>query len=533
VTAIIQRSFSGGELSPSLYARTDHIKFVTGARTIRNFIVQRHGGLANRPGTKFIAEVKDSTVAARLLKFVFNPTQTYILEFGNLYMRVIRDEAQVTETGIAITGATNADPCVVSVVNSYSNGDEINITGVVGMVELNNRNFVVRNVTGTTVELENLDGTSTNAIDFTAYSSGGTSAKIFELTTPYVTADLSTLQFAQSADIVTIVHPNYAPRELARTGHATWTLTTITFEPSVDPPTGIANDGAAGTTFGWVVTSLKDETFEESIATAVTESDTDPTVTDVTISWTDEAAATEYNVYRRENSLFNFIGISGSTSFVDDGITSDKAKQPPETRNPFSSDFPSTVNYIQQRLTFANTDNDPEKIWMSRVGFFKNFTISQPIEDSDAITFNLAGKQVNEVQHIVDLNRPVVFTTSGEHVLEGSASGFLSPSEINPKQHTYFGSNTLSPILIGPSALFVQARGSFVRDLFFNWQSDGYTGNDLTITANHLFDNYTLVDWDYAQIPQSIVWAARSDGTLLGLTYVREQQIFAWHRHLR
>ncbi len=534
MTAIIQRSFSGGELSPSLYARADHVKYATGARTIRNFLVLRHGGISNRPGTQFIAEVKDSSKTVQLLKFVFNPTQTYILEFGNLYMRVIRNQAQITETDQVITAATAANPCVVTITGHVLlDGEEVFIKGVVGMTELNGRNFVVKNPTANTFELQRLSGDFEDSTDYTAYTSAGTAAKIFELVTPYLTADLPTLQLAQSADIVTIVHPNYAPRELARTDHDAWTLTTITFAPSVVPPTSLSTDGAAGTDFGWVVTSLKDETFEESIASAVVESDTDPTVTDVTISWTDESAATEYNVYRRTNNLFAFIGISGSASFLDDGISPDTASSPPETRNPFSgaSNFPSTVNYIQQRLTFANTDNDPEKIFFSRIGFFKNFTISKPIVDSDEITFNLAGKQINEVRHIVDLNRPVVFTTSGEHVLAGSASGFLTPSEINPKQHTYFGSTELEPILIGASAIFVQARGTIVRDLFFDWQVEGYTGNDLTITANHLFDNFTLLDWDYQQTPQSIIWAARSDGTLLGLTFVREQQIFAWHRH--
>jgi hypothetical protein len=85
--------------------------------------------------------------------------------------------------------------------------------------------------------------------------------------------------------------------------------------------------------------------------------------------------------------------------------------------------------------------------------------------------------------------------------------------------------------VLSGNALYVQARGGIVRDLGFDYQIDGYRGNDLSIFSSHLFEGYTLVDWDYQQIPNSVIWAVRDDGTLLGLTYVREQQILGWHKH--
>src|SRR4030065_2862132 len=118
-----QLSFSGGEVSPSLWARVDQVKYATGLRACRNFIVQRHGGVANRPGTGFVAEVKDSTKTVRLVPFSYSTAQTYVLEFGDQYMRVHKAGAQLTETAKTITGATQADPCVITApAHGHSNG---------------------------------------------------------------------------------------------------------------------------------------------------------------------------------------------------------------------------------------------------------------------------------------------------------------------------------------------------------------------------------------------------------------------------
>jgi len=95
MTSIMQKSFSGGELSPPLYSRTDIAKYQTALRTCRNFYVMRHGGATSRPGTQFVGEVKDSTKAVRLIPFIFNTSQTYCLEFGDQYMRVIKNGSYI------------------------------------------------------------------------------------------------------------------------------------------------------------------------------------------------------------------------------------------------------------------------------------------------------------------------------------------------------------------------------------------------------------------------------------------------------
>src|SRR3990172_7091417 len=108
MAAILQRSFAGGELAPALAARADQVKYQTGLRTCRNFLVQRHGGVANRSGTRFVAEVKDSTKVTRLLKFVFNDAQTYVIEMGHLYLRWHANGAPIVVTSAPTFSATPA-----------------------------------------------------------------------------------------------------------------------------------------------------------------------------------------------------------------------------------------------------------------------------------------------------------------------------------------------------------------------------------------------------------------------------------------
>lgn len=528
MTTVRQFSFAGGEISPSLYGRVDTVKYSTGLRTCRNFFVQRHGGVANRPGTAFVGEVKDSTKKVRLIPFIFNADQTYILEFGDLYMRPHRNGAQITETAQTITGATNADPCVITITgHGYSDGDEVYLIGVGGMTELNNRNFKVANKTANDFELQFLDGTDVDATAFGTFTTGGTAARVYTITTTYLEADLPTLHFIQSADIITIAHPTYPPREVARSGHTSWTITDVSFAPGIAAPTALS--GTAGAANTWHVTAVASETFEESLADTFTGAAPPNTLT-----WSHGGGATQYNIYQELNGIAGYISSSGAASYAVTGTEAlDITETPPESRNPFSgaSDYPSTVAYIQQRLMFANTDNDPEKIWASRSGFFKNFTISTPLQNDDSLTFTLVGRQVNEVRSIVDLVTPVVLTASGEWALEGNAAGTLIPAEINPKQQGYNGSSELRPLIVGSTALFVQARGNIVRDLQFDFNRSGYAGNDLTIFSNHLVDGKTITDWDFQQIPHSIVWMVRDDGVLLGLTYVREHELFGWHRH--
>lgn len=531
-------------MAPALYARVDTSRYATGLKTLRNQFVMRHGGAANRPGTEFIGEVKDSTKAVRLIPFVFSDTQTYVLEFGDQYMRVIKNGDHVKLTAQNITAITNANPCVVtySGADTYANADQVYISGITGAIGtyLNGRTFKVAglNAGANTFQLNYLDGTAVDSTAFGAYTSGGTVEEIYTVTTPpYLESELPDIQFTQSADVITLAHPSHTPFELSRTGDTSWTFSVIQFASDVAPPN--AASPTSGTATYWRVTSISADTGEESTGFAILQSGTVPSGgTPVTLKVTcDNTLVSHVNFYRLQNDGYYFIGSvaaadGGTTWLIDNGITVDDSASLPVTPDIYDAadEYPGVTGIVQQRRAFARTNNNVEEVRLSRVGAYKNFANDSVIEDDDPIKFTLAGQRVNEIRHIIDIGNPVLFTAEAEIAL-GAGGGALTPSSVDPKTYSRNGASKLRPLIIDSTALYVQARGSAVRDLNFDYQVDGYRGNDLTVFAAHLVDGYTIDDWAYQAIPHSVVWAVRGDGTLLSLTYVREQQILGWARH--
>lgn len=234
--ATIQPSFAAGELSPRMFGRTDFAKYISGAEAIENFIVRPEGGLMRRHGTRFAGEVKEHLKQTRLIPFVFSTVQAYMLEFGHNYMRVWKDYAPVTSSTKTITGISQTNPAVVTATaHGFVANDRVVITGVAGMGQVNNREFVVSNATANTFELQGVDATA-----YDAYASGGTAAKIYEIATPYTEAQLNDLVTTQSADTLFISHPARAPRTLTRTDHTSWTLAPMLLERG--PFTGLNSD---------------------------------------------------------------------------------------------------------------------------------------------------------------------------------------------------------------------------------------------------------------------------------------------------
>lgn len=220
-------SFAAGEVGPELYGRTDQELYYIGLRTVSNFLIRQYGGASNRPGKKYIAETIDSNKKTRLTDFNFNDQQTYVLAFSDGSMRVLANGGQVVETAVNISAATNNNPGVITTSTNHqlSNGDDVFITGVVGMIELNGREFRVANVTATTFELQDYQGNSIDTTAYGAYVSGGTMARVYTEDTPFAEADLFDLNFAAENDILTVVNNNYYPRDITRTANDAWTVT--------------------------------------------------------------------------------------------------------------------------------------------------------------------------------------------------------------------------------------------------------------------------------------------------------------------
>lgn len=218
--AHVQTSFAGGELSPRVDGRSDVTKFRAGARIIENMTVLPHGGARKRSGFGYVVEQKSPTETMVFVPFQYNVEQAYMLLFGPNYVWFGKDRGIITQTPVAITAITKTNPGVVTAaMHGFANGDRVIISNVGGMSELDNRQVVVAGVTTNTFQLSDIDTTA-----FDTYTSGGTVAKIIELTTTYAEDQLEELSFAQTNDVLYIAHRSHPLRKLSRLSHTSWTL---------------------------------------------------------------------------------------------------------------------------------------------------------------------------------------------------------------------------------------------------------------------------------------------------------------------
>lgn len=534
------RSFAGGEITPELFGRLDLAKFQTGLKTARNFIILPHGPAANRSGTEYVLEVKDSSKHTVLIPFIYSTTQAYVLEFGDQYMRIHTAGATVLEAAQTITSATNANPGVFTkVAHGLSTGQWIYWTGVTGMSQLNGRFMKVVKITNDTFSLTDLAGTAFNTTSLGTYTAGN-AARVYEIATPYLEADLFDLHYTQSADVLTIVHPTYQQRELKRLGATNWTLTTFTLAPTIAAPTSPTSAivaGAGTISYTYVCTAIAADGLEESVASATTtviNQNLSGAGASNSVQCTVGADAVRFNVYKQLNGLFGYIGqaVAGGT-FIDDNITPDLGKTPPEANDPFvgAGNYPGAVGYFQGRRWFAGTTNKPQNVWATRSGTEKNLTYSIPTRDDDSIAIRLTARQNNTIRHIVPLKDLLLLTSGAEWQITTKNSDVITPTSIDYTPQDYIGSANACPVVTSSAVLYAQDRGGRVREMRFAWEQSGYKTADVSIMAPHLFDNYTIASMTYARAPFQTLWAIRSDGTLMGLTYVPEHEVVAWHHH--
>src|SRR6185503_11286850 len=342
---VIQPSFAAGELSPFLYGRVDLAKFHVGARTLQNFFVHAHGGVSNRPGTRFIGEVDDSSARHRLIPFQFRTLpegQTYVLVFGDKTMQVAMQSGSdwgfVTEEPRDIQAITRANPGVIEIDgHGFANGDRVALSGIVGMTQLDSRTVTVTTIDSNHVSI----GLDTSGFDL--WLSGGTAARLFSLPTPYAAGDLPLLKYVQSADTMTLTHPTYSARKLTRAGHALWSLTPITFAPTTQPPTGLASTSGGSAAFV-VVTSINDATGEESLPSAAAGSSSGG---GGAWNWTGVPGCTNYNVYKLKGSVYGFVAQVQQPTWTDSNLDPDISNTPPGSRTPFGTNLLTGATVVQ------------------------------------------------------------------------------------------------------------------------------------------------------------------------------------------
>lgn len=368
----IQTSFNSGEWAPHLWSRTDQEKYHTGAALLRNFFVDFRGGASTRTGTKYCLRGKiDTAHSIRLITFQASIGVGYACEFGDQYIRFYRGGNPVLESTKAITGATQANPGVITAVaHGYAIGDWIFITGVGGMTQLNGHFYIINTVPDADhFTLTDLFGNVVDTTLYGAYTSGGTAARVFTLASPYSHSDLALLKFVQNVNTLILTHPSYAPYALTYSSPTSWTLTQITFGSTVPAPTGVVSSttrGAGDFNYAYCVTAVDNNGQESnaSIRTELTGLDRPTTDGTETISWDRVAGAQYYNVYRAEVSFqapippqaqFGYIGNTTGSSFIDSNINADFTQTPPIYFAPFATGYKVASVAISNKGSYTAT----------------------------------------------------------------------------------------------------------------------------------------------------------------------------------
>lgn len=693
----IQTSFNSGEWAPNLYARVDVDKYKSAAALLLNFFVDYRGGASTRPGTKYVLQAYDSTAAVRIIPFQASFTISYALEFGDRYIRFYTNGEPVLESGLSITGISKANPCVVSVTNSYSIGDWVYISGISGMTELNGRYFIVHAASGTNITLYDLFGNAVNSTTYGTWSAGGTVQRVYTIDSPYAAADIFDLKYVQDTTDLIICHPSYPPQILSYVNATSWTISPIAFGSTSLVPTNLvaATTLSAGSVnYSYAVTSVDVFGNESQAATVAlaNKQDLRTTAGSNSLSWGVMAGAVSYNVYKSDVSYSNpvpsgmahgFVGNVTGTAFTDSNISPDYTIGPPVARNPFaagspviggivtnggsyttnvaitfsapssgvtatgyaifqavsatvsaaggtyavndtitytggvvvrvtsvggpsagvatvtviipgtvssiptnplsqlstsgsgtgatlnftwtaigigitnggsgyltaptitfasgaatatatigasSSGYPATAAFFQQRLVLAGLTTSPQTLYCSQTGLRFNYNISNPVVDSDAIAGKLVSGTINNIKSLVaQPGGLLVFTDGGTKLVNGGSPGSaITPTALVDNSQSYDGASDLQPIVANYDILFVSSRGYTVRDITYNFYTNVFAGTDITTLSSHLFFGYTIVDWAWAQEPYKIVYCVRNDGSLLNLTFIKDQEFIAW-----
>ena len=553
---VIQASFAVGELSPSLLARVDFAKYRSGAATMRNFFVDYRSGASSRPGTEFICPAYGSwttTNRIRLVRFQQSITVTYVLEFGNGYLRFISNGGSVVEPAFGISSIVQGTSTTLTIPGSvYAPGNSLFISGANGMPQINDRFFyIVNGGNGTYQIVDALTAVAVDSTNWGTYLGGGIAQRVYTISTPYGVADLPMLKFSQKANTMNITHPNHPPYVLTFTSATNWTLVPATIGATVGTPTitSTSSSGTGPVYYKYAVTAVDAQNQEGQpsnvgIMTGVIDLRSTAGSNQINFSGpTTGTAPLYYNVYGSSASYFalgadtgglGFVGTNDTGSFIDSNISADFSQTPPVHQNPFAGVNPQVSSYFQQRLVYANGGgNLAQTFWTSKVGAPYNFDISNPSQADDAITADLVSLEVNEVKSLVPMPSGLIALTSkGVWQISGGAGGVatqggpISPSTVTATPQAYIGASDVPPILINYDIVYVQALGSIVRDLTYNIYANIYTGNDISILSNHFFYDHKILEWAYAEEPFKIVWAVREDGVLLSLTMLKEQDMY-------
>jgi len=482
----VQTNFTAGEFSPRLLGRVDVAKYSNALKTLENAYVLPHGGLKRRGGSHFIAQSKVTASGSEMM-----PNGTFTSDISGWTDKSVGSGS--------IAHSTNLMNIVSADASNYGWAEE-QITTVIG------QRYVLGFVIGT------------GAISLQIGNSSG-GEQVY--TSTEFAVGTHTLEFtAQSTDTY---------MGWKHTTAATHTLDTVTlktgdFDKKVRlVPFEFSTTQAYILEFGNLFIRVYKDNGQIQTAGPV-EITTPYLEADLLGLKFCQSADTLYIAHR--GYAPRKLTRSSHTSWT---LTTISFSGAPSGFAGGTDEYPACVTFFEERLYWAGSNDNPQTIWASKSGDFENMAVGTGADD-DAIEFALAASQVNVIQWLIGSSAGLlVGTVGGEFKLTGG-TGPVTPTNVQVIPETRYGSNNVSPIEAGRAVLYMQRAGTKLRELAFNLDVDGLVAPDMTILSEHITAG-GIVDMAYQKEPDTLVWLVRADGTLINVTYERDQNVVAWARH--
>lgn len=525
-----------------MYGRlSDFDKMKSAVATSLNAIPLVEGPCTRRPGSAYCDETRYSEKRSRIVRFKYSTTDAYAIEFGDQYVRFKKNNAPVHDETYTITGITNDFPGVVSYTgNDPSNGDDVDVSGVLGMTLVNGRRFRVQNVdTGAnTFQLYEVTtgGTVTevNTADFGVYTSGGTAKRVYTLVTPYLEADLFTLRFSRFADRLYIFHSDYPEATLNRFADSNWTHTPLTF---VDGPYLPVNK---------TTTTLAASAFAAGTGRTITASAVDGIndgqgflASDVgryirlkgggSAVWGYMVITAYTSTTQVTATIINSVGSTTAATTWRMGLLSD------------TTGYSDAGTFFGDRLILGGCPYRESRWDASYVGDYVNFAeteVDGTTTDSHAFSYTLTSEESQAIRWMKSIaNGFAIGTFEGEWLARPSVNEeAMTPTNRDAKQSSSYGSERVDAVKVGSAILAIQKHGRRVREISYSFADNRLNTVDATILAEHVTKGGTpeesgLVELAYQQDIHPVVWGPRTDGYLVGMTYHQEEKVAGWHRH--
>lgn len=543
---MLKPSFAAGELSPAMYGRTDIAKYDVGAAKLENFIVLRYGGVQNRAGTKYLATTAGNKKAV-LLPFRYNVEQNFIIEFTAGKIRFYTQGELVTKDGAPY-----------EITNDYTEEelDSLKYTqsaDVMFLVQPNHPPATLTRYANDNWTFERMDITGGPFAD-SELTAESTITITASATTGEVTltasADIFTADMVD--DLIALTHfvdGDYKKGTPSANGtnlivsvlpHSTVYVESFGFWDG-----NFTLEKYDRLTGQWV--KIRSQSGNRSQNYNLTEENDSDEITQYRVTSTEfntdvwsgenEQQRGYITIQAFGNDYTGHVLITGYTSATQVIGTVKKQLASTEATKDYQftswsqkNGFPTCAGFFEDRLVFAGSKAEPQTFWASKTGDYYNFGTSIPALDNDAVTATLNGGQMNGIKAIIAFGEMILLTAGGEYKVTGNGKPITGENVLSQAQE-YRGISDVLPVTVGSRIVYLQQQGNLIRDLAYSYDVDKYTGDDLNLLASHLFERHKITSMTYQQTPNSIVWCTRDDGVLLGLTYLKEQDVYAWHQH--